>query len=123
MNKASMAVRILLGILFLVFGLNGFFHFLPMPPMQGDSQAFIMLLVTSKLLYVIKGIEVACSILLLTGFFVPLALTLLAPVIFNIFWFHVTLAPEGAPMAIGIVVATLFLMWNYRKAWSPLFKK
>ena len=90
--------------------------------MEGPAAAFVGSLLASKLIYVVKLIEIPCGVLLLAGRYVPLALTFLAPIVFNIFWFHVTLAPEGAPMGIAILLMELFLLWNYRSAFAPLFK-
>jgi hypothetical protein len=122
MKKASMAVRILMGLMFFIFGLNGFLHFLPMPPMEGEAAEFIGLLMTSKLFFVIKTMEVACAILLLWNQYTTIAYLLLAPIIFNIFWFHVTLAPQGAPMGILLLAMEGFLLWSNKKAYLPLLK-
>ena len=123
MKKITLVVRVLLGLVFLIFGLNGFFHFLPMPPMQGQAAEFIGLLMASKLLFVVKGLEVTCSLLLLSGNFVPLALALLAPNIFNIFWFHLMFAPEGLVLAILLLAMECFLLWSNRSVFIPLFKR
>lgn len=123
MKKAALVIRVLMGILFLVFGLNGFFNFIPMPPMQGASADFVGLLIVSKLLYVVHLIEIFCGTLLLSGFYIPLALLVLAPIIFNIFWFHLMLAPEGAPLGVVLLGMELFLLWNHKKAFSSLLKK
>jgi hypothetical protein len=66
---------------------------------------------------------VGCSILLLAGLYVPLALLILSPLIFNIFWFHIALAPQGAPMGIALMVMVVFLMWNHKKAYAQILKK
>ncbi len=123
MKKATIAIRILMGLIFLVFGLNGFFRFLPMPPMEGQAGEFIALLMASKLLYAVKFIEIASSVLLLSGRYVSLGLLLLAPIIFNIFWFHVMLAPEGAPMGVALLAMEGFMLWNHKKAYAPLLKQ
>ena len=111
-----------MGLTFLIFGLNGVLQFLPMPPMQGDSADFVGLLLKSKLLFVVKALEVSCSLLLLSGLFVPVALLVLAPIIFNIFWFHITLAPEGAPFGIALVLMETFLLWTQKAKFAPLLK-
>ena len=81
--------RILLGLVFTVFGLNGFLHFLPTPPMSGPSGDFAMALgATGYIFPVLKAFEVASGLMLLSGRLVPLALTLLAPIIVNIALFH-----------------------------------
>src|SRR6188768_3359686 len=89
LDKLPSAARILLGLVFFVFGLNGFLHFLPQPPMSGPPADFIGALFVSGYMFpLIKGTEVIASILLLTNRFVPLALAVLAPVVVNIVAFH-----------------------------------
>lgn len=116
LRKLPAIARILLGVVFFVFGLNGFLGFLPMPPMPGEAGAFLGALVSAKLLPVVKAVEVAAGLLLLTGRFVPLALTLLAPIIVSIVLFHGVLAPEGMAMPIVILALELYLAWSYRDA-------
>jgi putative oxidoreductase len=118
-TKITTAARILLGLIFFVFGLNGFFHFLPQPPMSGPPAAFAGALFASGYMFpLIKGTEVLCSVLLLSGRFVPLALTVLAPVIVNIFCFHLFLAPSGLPLPIVIIALEIFLARAY---WNVAF--
>jgi uncharacterized membrane protein YphA (DoxX/SURF4 family) len=91
---APTVARILLGLVFLVFGLNYFVPFLPTPPMEGPAAAFAgALFATGYMFPLIKGIEVLAGALLLAGRFVPLALLLLAPIVVNIAAFHVFLTP------------------------------
>ena len=115
------ALRILLGLVFFVFGLNGFLHFLPQPPMPGPPGAFFgALAATGYMLPLLKGTEVLAGALLLSNRFVPLALTLLAPVIVNIVLFHAALAPAGIALPIVLVVIEIALAWSYRAAFRPL---
>src|SRR5438132_7666163 len=94
------AARILLGLVFFVFGLNGFLHFIPQPPMEGPPAQFIgAMLATGYLFPLLKTTEVLGGLLLLSGRLVPLALTVLAPVVVNIVAFHLFLAPSGLPIA------------------------
>ncbi|MCA9535998.1 MAG: DoxX family protein, partial [Myxococcales bacterium] len=80
MSKLPTAARLFLGLAFTVFGLNGFLHFLPMPPMSGEPAAFMgALAATGYMFPLIKGTEVVAGLLLLGNRLVPLALTLLAP--------------------------------------------
>ena len=88
MRVASLIARYLLGLIFLVFGLNGFFHFIPMPPATGTAGQFMGAMFVSHYLVVVFLLQVIPAILLLINRYVPLALTLLAPVIVNIFLFH-----------------------------------
>ena len=123
MKYAIIIVRVLLGLMFAVFGSNAFLHFIPMPPMQGDAGAFIGAMVNSGYIYVIAALQVLGGILLLLGGrFVPLGLTLLGPVIVNIVLYHIFLDTAGLGMAICISVFTLFLLWVYRFKFPAIFQ-
>jgi uncharacterized membrane protein YphA (DoxX/SURF4 family) len=114
-RHAALVARLLLGLVFLVFGLNGFFHFLPMPPLADRPGAFMgALAATGYMFPLIKGTEVVAGALLLAGRFVPLALLLLAPVVVNIAAFHVFLTPGEVGMSLVLVALTAFLGWAYR---------
>ena len=122
--KVLLAARILLGLIFFVFGLNGFLQFLPQPPMAGAAGAFAgALAATGYMFPLIKGVEVVCGALLLLGQFVPLALVLLAPIIVNIVLFHAVLAPEGVVMGIVILALELLLARAHRGAYAPMLKR
>ena len=115
--------RTLLGLLFLVFGLNGFLQFLPAPPHPGPGGAFLgALAATGYMFPLIKGTEVIAGLLLLSRRAVPLALILLAPIVVNIVAFHVLLDPAGTPMAIAIAALGGYLAWVHRSAYAPLFR-
>ena len=119
----TMGARLLLGLLFLVFGLNGFFNFLPMPPPPEAAMKFLGGLFGAGYFFpFLKSVEVICSLLLLSGFFAPLALVILAPIVVNIFLFHTILAPAGAPLAILILVLEVIAAWGYRDKFAPLLK-
>ena len=115
MDKLVLVARILLGLMFFVFGLNGFFNFMPPPELPEPAGAFMGAMAeTGYFLSFLKLTETVCGFLLLTGFFVPLALTVLAPVVLNIVLFHLFLAPAGiAPGAVALILL-LFLAWAYR---------
>ncbi len=121
MKVAVLVARILLGLIFLVFGLNIFLHFMPMQPLPGDAGKFAGLLFTSHYLLAVGILEVVSGLLLLIGRFVPLGLTLLGPVIVNIFLFHLLMAPSGLPLALVCVVLEALLIWAYRRAFEGLF--
>ena len=113
--------RLFLGLVFTVFGLNFFLHFLPTPPEPPRALAFAGALFGSGYLFpLLKSIEVAAGLLLLSGLFVPLALALLAPVIVNIIGFHLFLAPGGLPIPLAVLAAELYLAWTYRAAFAPM---
>jgi uncharacterized membrane protein YphA (DoxX/SURF4 family) len=115
--------RVLLGLVFVVFGLNGFLHFLPMPPMSATAGAFFGgLAAAGYFLPLLFLTQVVGGLLLLSGMFVPLALALLAPVILNIFLFHVFVEPSGLPLAIVVSLLELFLVWAHRDAFAPMLR-
>ncbi len=122
MKYAIIIARLLLGIVFLVFGLNGFLHFLPMPPPQGQAGAFTGALMGSGYFYVIAALQVSGGALLLLGRFVPLGLMLLGPVIVNILLFHTFLDPKGLPVALVVSLLSLFLLWAHRDRFAPLVR-
>jgi uncharacterized membrane protein YphA (DoxX/SURF4 family) len=108
------AARIFLGLIFFVFGLNGFLHFLPNPPLPDAAGAFMGALAKTGYMFpLIKGTEVLGGLLLLSGRLVPLGLLLLAPVIVNIVAFHFVLAPPN-PVTFLVLALPLYLAWVYR---------
>ncbi len=122
MRVARLTARILLGIIFLVFGLNGFFHFLPQPPMGGPPANFFgALYATHYMLPLIFATQTIGAILLLIGAAVPFALLILAPVIVNILAFHLAMAPAAIGPGLVATVLELFLAWTYREKFAPLF--
>lgn len=117
------APRVLMGLVFFVFGLNGFLNFLPQPtgPMPEGAMAFgFALMKTGYMFPLIKGTEVLVGLLLLANRFVPLAIVLIAPVIVNIFAFHAFLEPSGLILAAVLVAIELYLAWSHRNAYRPL---
>ena len=122
MKKAALGARLLLGVIFFVFGLNGFLHFLPQPPLPEPGLKFVMALVeTGYLMPLVKGIEVVSGVLLLSGFFVPLALLFLAPIVVNIFLFHTVLAP-ALPLPLIILALGIFTAYDRREAFAGVLK-
>ena len=117
------AARILLGLIYFVFGLNFFLHFLPTPPPHGGvADAFTGGLFQSGYFFpLLKGLEVVLGAMLLIQYFVPLALVVLAPISINILLFHAFLSPENTIMGIVIVLANFYLAWAYRSYYKPLF--
>jgi len=124
MRILTLVARILLGLIFFVFGLNGFFHFIPQPTsVPPAAGAFAGALIASGYFFpLLKTVETASGFLLLTGRFVPLALTLLAPIVVNIFAFHAFLLPGGLALATAVVVLEVFLAFRYRSAFAPMLK-
>jgi putative oxidoreductase len=123
MKLATTIARILLGLIFLVFGSNAFLRFLPMPPLPQDLAGdFLKVFFASGYVYVIGGLQALSGLLLIAGRFVPLALTILGAIIFNILLFHILMAPQGFPPALVVTVLEIFLVWQYRAAFAGLVR-
>src|SRR4051794_18151285 len=117
------AARIFLGLVFTVFGLNFFLHFIPQPPAPPQADAFVGALAASGyLMALLKTTEVLAGLLLLRNRFVPLALAVLAPIVVNIVGFHLALAPAGLPVALAVLAAQLYLAWVHRAAFAPMLR-
>jgi putative oxidoreductase len=123
MKVLTVIVRVLLGLMFVVFGSNAFLQFMPVPPLP-DTPAgnFLNALFVSKYVYAIAAFQIAGGLLLLIGRYVPLGLTLLGPVIVNIVLFHVFLDQSGLVVAVVVAVLALFLVWRYREAFAGLLR-
>src|SRR4030095_7561278 len=116
-------VRVLLGLMFLVFGLNGFLNFMPAPKdMPQEIMTVMNALVKAGYMTVVSGAEVLIAVLLLTNRFVPLALALLAPIIVGILTFHIFMAPATIVPGIVVTVMELYLAWAYRGAFRPMLR-
>lgn len=118
MKILTIIAQILLGLVFVVFGFNGFFHFIPMPPPPEGSPAalFFTAVSTTGFMKVIFLCQIIGGLLVLLNILPVLGLTILCPIIFNIVLFHATMAPSGMAMAVGIAVLALFLVgmhWNH----------
>ncbi len=123
MKIIATIARIILGCVFVFFGLNIFLQFLHMPPPpSGPAGDFVKALFVSHYLYVVGALQLAGGVLCLAGRFVPLGLTLLGPVIVNILLFHILLNPAGLPMAIVVSVLALIVLWHHRAAFAGLVK-
>ena len=108
MKIASTIARYLLGLMFTVFGLNGFFHFIPQPPPTHPlAGQFFGAVIASHFAAFFFAAQVIGGLLLLSGFFVPLALIVLAAELYNILAFHLTLEPGIAP---GLVACVLWVL-------------
>ena len=121
-RKVPSVARIVLGLVFVVFGLNGLLHFLPQPAPPPAAGAFAgALAATGYFFPLLKVTEIVAGSLLLLGVAVPLALTLLAPIIVNIVAFHLFLAPGNWAVVAVLLASELFLAWTHRTAFAPLF--
>jgi putative oxidoreductase len=123
MNITIAIARFLLGLIFLVFGLNGFLHFIPSPPPSGVAGQFLGALFVSNYLVVVFLLQIVSAILLLINRYVPLALTLLAPIIVNILLIHTLMAPSGLPLAIIVTVLWILVFLSVRSAFAGLLQQ
>ena len=121
MKITSHIARILLGVLFLTFGLNGFLHFIPLPPPSGLAGQFLGALFVSHYLVPVFLLQVVGGALLLANRYVPAALVLLGPVVVNIFLYHSFLAPEGLPLATVALVLWIGAFLGSRRAFFGIF--
>jgi len=122
MRTVSAIAQYLAGVIFLVFGLNGFLHFIPFPPPSGVAGQFMGALYVSHYLWVIFAFQVIAGVLLLVNRYVPLAVAILAPVIVNILSFHALMAPSGLPLAVFVAVLWALVFVDVRPAFSELFQ-
>jgi putative oxidoreductase len=123
MRTVSTIARYLLGLIFTVFGLNGFLNFIPASPVPPLAGQFIGALIQSHYMTVVFALELACGLLLLVNRYVPLALTTLAPIIFNIVLVHVFLAPAGLPLAAVVVLLWSLQIRRLRNVFSAIFEQ
>ena len=116
-------VRVILGLAFTVFGLNFFLHFIPEPPPPpGLAGDFVKVFAASGFMYAVGAMQLLSGLLLLIGRFVPLALTILAAILYNIWVFHLTMAPAGLGPGIVATLLWAFLFWQYRERLSGLLR-
>ncbi len=125
-NKVYVGSRLLLGLIYVVFGLNGFLQFLPMPPLPEAAASFMGGLASSGYFFpFLKGTEVLFGALLLVGYAAPLALVVLAPITLNIFLFHWFLTPgiQNSVMPLVMIALNVLAAMSYWKLYRPLFGK
>ena len=122
MKITSVIARYLSGVIFLVMGLNGFLHFIPLPPPAGIAGQFMGTLYVTHYLWVIFAFQLIAGLLLLMNRYVPLAVAVLAPVIVNILTFHVLMAPSGLPPALFVAVLWALIFVDVRSAFTGLFQ-
>src|SRR5882672_6862233 len=122
MRIVTTIARYLAGVIFLVFGLNGFLNFIPMPPPGGIAGQFMGALYASHYLWVIFSFQLVAGVLLLVNRYVPLAVAVLAPVIVNILVFHALMAPGGLPLALFVAALWAVLFVDVRPAFVGLFQ-
>lgn len=125
MMYVSTVARVLLGLLFIVVGLNGFLLFLPMPPpgsIPAEAMQFSALMFKTHYIYVTMGVQVAAGLLLLLNRYVTLALVALAAVLVNVLTFHATMWPQALlPMPVVALVLWFLACWPLRHRFALLF--
>ncbi|MGM0531221.1 MAG: hypothetical protein ACQER7_07710 [Bacteroidota bacterium] len=125
MNKQSTWIKVLrylLGAIILLFGLNGFLQFLPMPPMPEEASEFFGVLAkTGYMIPLLYGAEIIIAVLLLVNRFVPLMLLLFVPIALNILFFHLFLAPAEGLAGYVTVLLEVILLIAYKENYRCLF--
>ena|SRR5438105_589403 len=122
MKIVLLIARLLLGLIFVVFGLNGFLNFLSMGPMPtGLAGQFIGALFQSHYFWIVAGLQIVGGLLLLVNRFVPLALVVLGPIIVNIILYHLFLNPAGIALAIVVTILWFTGFYGHRQYFSGIF--
>ena len=121
MKITALIARVLLGLMFTVFGLNGFLHFIPMPPPEGVAGQFMGALFVSHYLVPVFALQLIGGVLLLANRFVPAALSILGPIIVNIVLFHALMDPKGLGMAVVTVALWAVVFYRERAAFKSVF--
>ncbi len=123
MKKAQLIIRILFGLMLVIFGLNKFLQFMPMPPMPETAGEFMGALVKSGyILVIVAVIEVIAGVLLLINKYQALALIVVFPIILNAFLFHLFLDIAGIGGAFIAITMNVFLFFTNKESYSALFK-
>lgn len=120
MKIAALIARILLGLIFVVFGLNPFLRFIAMQMPPGLAGQYLTVLFASHIVYVVGAAQVIGGALLLANRYVPLGLTILAPVIVNILSYHFLMEQKGLPLALIVTVLWFVLFFRYRQNFSGI---
>jgi uncharacterized membrane protein YphA (DoxX/SURF4 family) len=122
MKVVTLIARLLLGSIFIVFGLNGFLNFLSMGPMPtGLAGQFVGALAQSHYFWVVAALQVVGGLLLLVNRFVPLALVLLGPVIVNILLYHIFMSPAGIGLALVVTILWFIVFYGVHRQFSGIF--
>ena len=123
MKKATLISRIILGFIYLVFGLDYFFHFIPYEPNHtGIVAAFKKALVDIGYFYpMIKSIQIVGGLSLLIDQYAPFFAVVVFPISVNVFLYHTILVPSAWWMGVLLIVPNLFLGYAYRKYYSGMF--
>ncbi len=123
MKIAMVIVRTLMGLLFLFASIVVLFNLVQPPPMTGVPKTFNDgLLSVGYFFPVLKVTELLCGLAFVSGYFVPLATIVIAPIIIHIFLYHLLIDTSGLPVAIFLVLANAFVAYYYRSAYAPLLR-
>ncbi len=123
MKIASTIARYLLGLMFTVFGFNGFLHFLKMPPPENPlALQYMIVMSTSHYFVLVYFFQALAGLLLLANRFVPLAIAILAPIIVNILLYHVTMDPKGALPGVFAALLWALVYWSHRANFRGIFE-
>jgi putative oxidoreductase len=124
MKVVYLIARLLLGLVFFVFGLNGFLEFIPMGPLPtGLAGQFVGALMQSHYMHFVSALQLIAGLLLLVNRYVPLAVAILAPIIVNIALFHTLMAPAGLPLAIVTSVLWIIVATRVRSVFGGLLEQ
>ncbi len=121
MRVAALIARNLLGIMFVVFGLNGFLHFIPEPPPTGLALQYFSLLLQTHYMVVVFALQIVGGLILLSTRYIPLGLALLGPVIANILLYHILMDPKGIPPGLVALLLWLIVFYSVRSAFAGIF--
>ncbi|HEX6494980.1 MAG TPA: hypothetical protein VF018_05820 [Acidobacteriaceae bacterium] len=121
MKVAVLIARILLGLIFVFFGLNGLLHFLPSPPIPGVAGQFVGALFASHYVLVVSALQVIGGLLMLSGRYIPLGLVILGPIIVNILLFHLTMAPSSIGPGLLVTLLWFVVFFSVRQAFAGIF--
>ena len=123
MRIAAIIVRVLMGLLFLFASVTFLFKLMPTPELTGTTKVFMDgMIATGYMMQLIKVTELVCGLAFVTGFFVPLAAVVIAPVVVNIFLFHLFVDTSGLPAAIFLVLGNAFLGFYYWDRYRPMMR-
>jgi uncharacterized membrane protein YphA (DoxX/SURF4 family) len=121
MKITATIIRILMGLLFLFASISVLFNLIEQPELSGNAKVFMDgMIATGYLMPLVKITELVCGLAFVTGFFVPLASVVIAPVIVNIFLYHVYVDTAGLPIAALLVLANIFVAYAHKDKFQPL---
>jgi hypothetical protein len=122
MKTLATIARYLLALIFIVFGLNGFLHFIPQPPPASElAQQYFKVMFASHYLVFVFALQLIAGVLFLFRRTVPLALTIAGPLIVNILLFHAVMDPGGIVPGLVVTAVWFVIYWQFRAAFFGIF--